>query len=333
MKIFFSFLFNTIIKYTFNFLSTTILFSILSTLFDFGLLIICSKYFHKISFEITKKYWMIMNFIIATCTIITLFFKMNYSFNQYKITNYSFYALCISLSFLLMNIMVSYLLGEISLLYEKEKENGILYIKNQTLEQLISYQEATTTNIKKIKHDINQHLSDILFFLNKNNISDAIKYIETIVNALEDTNDVIYTGNTIIDTILNYKIAVCKKNNIRIKLNVDELPNLKINHMDLSAIVSNMLDNAIEANLNVPKSQGQIDVRIFVFKNFFSIVIKNNSIHDLPCEQGLIKTHKSDTYNHGYGMKSIKLSSEKNGGNFTFYQEGNIFTSAVILPI
>jgi sensor histidine kinase regulating citrate/malate metabolism len=266
-----------------------------------------------------------MFFVIAYFFLDVTFLTQN--------TGYSIVICGISLGFLIMSILVVYFLGEISFFYQKSNENSILALKNQTLEQQLAFQETSTVEMNKVRHDINKNIANIAYLLKQNDISEAISYINDIVSALESTKAIINSGNRIIDIILNYETAICRKSNIKIETKIDDLPDLKISQVDLTGIVSNMLDNAIEANENMELAERYISIKMFCYKNYLSIIIKNPYAHPIVLEKGLIRTNKDDIFRHGYGLKSIKASAEKYGGNFKFEIQDNIFTAMVILPI
>ena len=55
------------------------------------------------------------------------------------------------------------------------------------------------------------------------------------------------TGSNVIDTIVAFKAAVCENRNISFEYVLDVLPELKVDYADISSVISNLIDNAIEA--------------------------------------------------------------------------------------
>lgn len=223
--------------------------------------------------------------------------------------------------------------GEICFYHEKQKENYILSMRNHSLEQQLNYHESATADLKRVRHDINKNLTNISYLLKQNNINDSVAYIDAITKALEGTKSIVNCGNDIIDAILNYKIAVCKLHNLDIRIDIDHIPHLSIDPIDLTAILANILDNAIEALDIMETGERYISGRIFCYKNYLSIVVKNPYFHQLIMENNKIDTHKADKLHHGYGLASIRSSAEKYGGSFKIYTENSIFSAVVMLPI
>ncbi|SHH82389.1 Sensor histidine kinase YesM [Sporobacter termitidis DSM 10068] len=312
---------------------TTIITSIISKMINIILFLISIHYFRKLKYDISKKYWVTMDFIL-TLFIVTLIFIMYINASLQNISNiYSLYLFGISISFFALGFLVIYFFQEICYFYEKDKQNSIANIKAKFLEQQMAHQKIEAHELRIIRHDIKNNLALISNLLKRNNLEESKKYIDAITVALDETKPAVNSGNIIIDSVLNYKIAVCKKIDIKTQINVDNLPEININPLDLSAIISNVLDNAIEANEKIEQLERFISIKIFCYKNFLSIVVKNPFKNNIEYDNDLVKTSKPDKMFHGYGLQSIKLAAEKNYGSFKFYIDNDIFTATILLPI
>lgn len=312
---------------------TSFAFSILAKLLSVILLMIFIYYFQKIKFEIPQRYWIIMDVIVLFLAIILQFIMEISPILQEESSEYSIYIFGISIGFLIISGLVIFFFGEICFYHEKQKENYILSMRNHSLEQQLNYHESATADLKRVRHDINKNLTNISYLLKQNNINDSVAYIDAITKALEGTKSIVNCGNDIIDAILNYKIAVCKLHNLDIRIDIDHIPHLSIDPIDLTAILANILDNAIEALDIMETGERYISGRIFCYKNYLSIVVKNPYFHQLIMENNKIDTHKADKLHHGYGLASIRSSAEKYGGSFKIYTENSIFSAVVMLPI
>jgi two-component system, LytTR family, sensor histidine kinase AgrC len=302
-------------------------------LIDAAIIFICIYYFKKLDFNVSKKYWIIIDCITFMFLAVPELFVQINELLQFNNPINSIYIFWVAIGFLIMSILVIYFFGEISYYYDKEKQNCILSIKNQSLEQQLSVQKSTTTETLKIRHDINKNLEAISYLLQKNNLSESISYIDAITKTLSNTKVTISSGNSIIDSILNIKIALCEQQNIKIKIQVDCIPNLNISAFDICAIISNLLDNAIEANAKVDEMHRFIKTTLYSYKNYFLIAVKNPYAHKLIVESDLLRTNKHDIYRHGFGLESIKSSTEKYQGTFKYITNNGIFTAIVMLPL
>jgi len=312
---------------------SNIIFASLSKIITFIIFGVFIRFFKKVNLAISKKYWIIMNLVLIIFIVLINFFMAINSTLQQENSYYSIQIFKMSICFLVMTFFVIYLFGEICLFYQKEQLRYALELKNKILEQQISFQETSAEDFKKIRHDIKNNLANIAYLLKENHIEDSVQYIEAITATLDTTKSIVNCGNKYIDVIMNYGVALCKKNHIKIQFEVANIPDLKVTPTDLSSIISNILDNSVEANLRIPESERYLFLKIFCYKNYLSVIVKNPYKHALIKSKELLLTDKQNKIHHGYGLKSIKSSVEKYGGSFKYTTLNQVFTSIVILPI
>ncbi|XOQ42859.1 MAG: sensor histidine kinase [Clostridium sp.] len=329
----FSYLAKVNILKVINMPSTLFELAVLTKLLNVALFLICINYFSKFDFEIPKKYWIIMDVVVFLFAIILQFIMEISPILQTDSVLYSINICGISLGFLVVFWLVVYFFAEICLFYIKEKKHYILKIRNHSLRQEVAYYKSTTSNLNKIRHDINNNLSIISYLLKQNNLSKSISYIDTMIKNIQNPDPIINCGNDILDAIVNYKIAICKQHHIHVKVKVDQVPQLHISSMDLTAILANIFDNAIEALDAVQEEKRYLFGKIFCYKNYIAIVFKNPYSSSIVLDKGKIKTHKSDKVHHGYGLASIESSTAKYGGSCKFYYDKNVFKVVVMLPL
>lgn len=317
-----------------NFLiSGTLSLFLFSKIIVFLLVLLYIQVFKEVDFNIPDRYWVYMDLIIGFFIIIMNFLMMISSTLQNESFDYSVRIAGVSMIFLLMSVLTICIFGEICLFYQKEHQRYSLDLKNKMLEQQLAFQEAATSDLKKIRHDIKNNLANISYLLNENHIEDSVKYINAITSALEATKSVIHCGNNYLDAILNYVLTICKSNNIDTKFEIDKIPKLNIDPTDLSSIFSNILSNAVEANLKLMDSKRYISLKVFCYKNYLSAIVKNPYNYAIIEADGMPKTNKEDKLYHGYGLKSVKSSVERYGGIFKYSYEGNVYTSIIMLPL
>ena len=101
---------------------------------------------------------------------------------------------------------------------------------------------------------------------------------------------------------------------------------------DLTALFSNLLDNAVDAAKNIPNSFIELNISAH---NHDSIVISmvNSCKKDPFTRSHRLTSTKKDKQNHGYGMKSIERVIKKYNGYSRFYfnQESCTFHAVIIL--
>ncbi len=195
-------------------------------------------------------------------------------------------------------------------------------LEKQVKEQINYYHKIDYLNkeIRRFRHDYKNHMICLQSLVEKNDHDEALEYIKGITH-----QDIIEffsfsSGNQIADSIFNDKTELAKQSGCEIKF--DGFISDKIPASDLCIILSNALDNAIEAcaRLNLDDNK-VIKVKCACIKGVQIIKISNPNSNTLPES----KTSKDDKENHGYGLYNIKRTIEKFNGQIKISSQTPLF--------
>ena len=305
------------------------------SIFIKAVVIVCGimfvEYIRKINPNLPKKYWIGMDlFLLTVIESVQLLFTLTLRMQK---TEFFLYTVILLYALLLLGVFVIYFLGKICWVYEKNTEYELWQLRGNELQKVITYQNEVNEEMKKARHDMKKHLGNILYMIENNQKEKAKEYISRLTDAISTTKQNLYSGNYIIDAILNKHTVLCKSKDIKLELAVDEIPNLDTNPIDISAILDNLLDNAIEAVEALRISEQRIEVKLFLYKNNLTVVVKNPYENKLKMEAGYIHTSKAEQEEHGYGLKSVESAVERNGGVFNCYAKEEEFIAVVMLPV
>ena len=160
-----------------------------------------------------------------------------------------------------------------------------------------------------------------------------LSYLEKMTDAVEEATYVSMSKNSAVDAILNEKLLYAQKNGISTQFDVTPLESTEIPAMDVCTILSNALDNAVEACVKFEKqSDRYIDVKIDDSENEMIISVKNPSLEAPKRRAGAYISRKKDHENHGLGLKSIKRTVDKHKGDMLVKYENEIFNLVISLP-
>lgn len=197
--------------------------------------------------------------------------------------------------------------------------------------QLTEY-EKQFNEMRKIRHDMKNHLQCLAALVSQNNNKQAEDYIDDIIeNKLDFGCDYIKTGNKVVDAIINMKMSQCKKDNISTIVHINKF-DTNVEDTDMCALLSNILDNAIEASIK-EKERKEINIDIMPKKGYVNIIIKNAILQSVLEKNPELKTTKPDESIHGIGMRSISDIVKKYDGMLDFYEKNNFFIADVWLPL
>lgn len=172
---------------------------------------------------------------------------------------------------------------------------------------------------KILIHDIKKHLNSIAMLNHGDDRSAIDEYIQHILkNHLPESVRV--SDNDLLNSILSHYIRLCKKKNISLHIDVRSGLLTGLDHEDMTALIANLLDNAVEAAEAVP--DGSIDLNIHRPENSASTMIALiNSCQSDPFDpdSGKLRSHKQNPMRHGYGLRSIERTVKRYDGTMTMY--------------
>ena len=141
------------------------------------------------------------------------------------------------------------------------------------------------------------------------------------------------TGNPVIDVIIQRYVQLTKKNHIDFQADFIFPSDMNIDAFDLSIIINNALDNALEACKRQKEGNKTIELNAYRRENMFFIVIKNSFDGILARNRidGRLLTTKPDSQNHGLGLRNIEVCAEKYYGKAETTIRDKEFELAVML--
>lgn len=221
--------------------------------------------------------------------------------------------------------------GELKL-QEKQLESKIYYREKHYYENQLKIINESQGQIRTLKHDLKTHQFAMKSLLENNQIQDALRYLNQISNSIEANHlNYIDTNNIHIDSILNYKISLAANKNILIRCQIKIPDHLDVEPFDISVILGNLLDNAIEAEELRKCKNKVVDLTMKYDRGCFYLKITNKFTHNLNRVNGIFHTHKEDVNNHGLGLKSVQRSVEKYNGILSFDVKDDVFCAKVFL--
>lgn len=190
--------------------------------------------------------------------------------------------------------------------------------------------ERLHENTRRLKHDMKNHIMVAVSYLNNGELEQAKDYLSDVLDNLNKTYSYIQTGNSVMNYIINSKLENAHNKGIRFKVEIENLPFEKMGSVDFSALLSNILDNAVEASEKA--NDKFIYVAILKKRAYDTILVKNRIEASVIKTNPELKSDKSNNEQHGYGMKQIKTIAEKYDGIVDIYEEDNMFCVNVMIP-
>lgn len=158
-------------------------------------------------------------------------------------------------------------------------------------------------------------------------------YLDDLERSVSIYNSAVHTDNETLDVVLTDKRLHCATHNIQFTCMVEGSKLDFMEVMDIFSLFGNMLDNAIEYEINLPSEARFIHLTVKGANQLLLIHVENHFEGELELRDGIPVTTKRDKDYHGYGMLSIRRIVEKYGGDFTISTEDQLFQIDIMLPI
>ena len=131
---------------------------------------------------------------------------------------------------------------------------------------------------------------------------------------------------------MGQKIANARQQQIAVTINTEYPKECRIEPIDLCAIITNLLDNAIDGAKKCPEFiDKKIDITIRRIHQFILIRITNSSAAPPAQHNGRLVTDKKDKQKHGWGIKSVVSAAEKYNGTVEYNYTDFMFSVSVML--
>lgn len=236
---------------------------------------------------------------------------------------------------LILAINLSFLLFDEVLAKEKHVEEE-LKTQNQIIAlQMRSQDEVNSMyrSILSLKHDMNNHLHTILGYMQVEEYTKAQEYVEKIAGEVSRIKS-FHSGNTVIDALIGSKTALATMNGITVEVDMAVPPELKITDGDLTVMLGNLYDNAIDANMKfVDVNKRFIHIRILFDGGNLLIVFENAAIEeDRSVDKSVWTTTKADSSMHGFGIKNIDRIVYTYGGYCERELKNHVFRCRIRIP-
>lgn len=222
-------------------------------------------------------------------------------------------------------------------LYAQQSEMRYAYerLKEERAEYEQQEQEIRKLHksARRLKHDMKNHFMVLSAYLASENYDSARAYASEILEKLNSMHSYVETGNTLMNHIINEKLQFAREQEISVKAEIENLSFAGIQSMDFTALLGNLLDNAIEASLKEEKNKRELILLVSERQGYEVICVKNKiSCSVLEENPDFVSTKHKDENSHGIGMMRIREIIEGCNGMYDIYEKDGYFCFAVFIP-
>ena len=279
-------------------------------------LILCSlfRYYYKNQedYSFKSRYsWLLILIAVGTALIGVL-----------TVNEDSSYDYLIALILLFINFLNFYIYNLEQESFKAQHKLKLIETSNYAYQNQIKIMNESQQKIRFLRHDFYRHINKLKNLSEENDVQSIKQYL----NEMEDTvvvkKEYSKTGNDDVDSLLNYELSLAAEFGAEIIYDVNLPVKLNISSFDITIILGNLMDNAIEALRNSEKKLLKVNIQFN--KGIIRIDIENS--YDPKYKK------KHDGREHGIGLLSVENTLQKYHGKLDSYpypEESKYHTTAI----
>ncbi len=204
-----------------------------------------------------------------------------------------------------------------------EMENALLYMQITQQEKRIREEEKNYREVQLLRHDLKRYLVTYRQLLQEGKYEVIEADIDKILGKRLNTNHCVYTENTILNAVICEKMEQCSIKNIKIEVQVNA--DKDMDSIEYGVVLSNLLDNAIEAEEQEKEENRYICLNIGVEQNMIHLVVSNYISESVLQNNALLETSKKNKQLHGIGLRGVKEFVNNKEGEIEIFEENHMF--------
>lgn len=208
---------------------------------------------------------------------------------------------------LLVDFVSVFLMNYLERQQEISRDNIILRQSMKTQRDNVEAWRKAYDGQRKQTHDFHNQLYVIYGLVQQKAATEEIlDYIERLQHVESPSVIMVKTHRAAVDIILNQKYAIAENRNIRFDTQLDDLSHFPLSDDELITVLSNLIDNALEACEKVPADQDRfilLKMRVEPAASF--LYIENITAAPVKIQDNRVITTKSNASEHGYGLQNI----------------------------
>ena len=233
----------------------------------------------------------------------------------------------IALLFLMLFFNAIFLLMAISINrnVRLQQENQLLSMQQQRYESL----KAAIEEARQARHDLRHQLCQLAALAEEGNLEKIKAYLSGAVSRIPSL-EMHFCENRAADSVVGYYCALAKREQIPFSVQIDLPECLPVDEINLCLVLSNLLENALEASLRTAPARRKIKLTAYLHGGSLALIQVENTYDGVIREKdGVFQSSKRKE--DGVGLQSVRHIAEKSGGVSTVTYQDGLFCAKVML--
>ncbi len=238
------------------------------------------------------------------------------------------------------SVICTFYLIFVLLYYNESQKQVAAQRERDILASLLQQSQSELDNMRQIqsstiiyRHDMRHHLSLLGSYAADGDLRKIREYLASTEADIASLTPVRYCENETVNLILTSFEARAKKLQVNLYADIKLPENLGVNDTELCALLSNALENAISAAVQLEDEKlRKVYIHAIINGDKLVISTENAYVGEIQIEGELPKSNKKEA-GHGFGIKSMVSIVKRHGGLYSIETAGGVFILQLMLPL
>lgn len=242
------------------------------------------------------------------------------------------YNIPVAVCFFAITVLGYFMFYNVSREYDTNLELMAIQHKQALDTELLSFSQESYGEMHKIRHEIRNHLNYIRLMAESGEYQKLKEYVAMVCGETEKIFQFVECGNHVINAVMNHMIRQGESLGIKVSYQIVAPPEMPFRETEFCSLLSNLLENALEAAAQSGEPNPEVVVRIWPQHDYLFIHVENPVNDSVSPQLRLsLRSTKGNPKTHGYGTKIIRDLVMKYQGSVRFDMKEGRFTADVML--
>ncbi|CAN7402666.1 GHKL domain-containing protein [Microbacterium sp. LjRoot45] len=184
-------------------------------------------------------------------------------------------------------------------------------------------------DVNRKYHDMKHHLDALRA---EQDAAARSRMVDELEDSIRGYGAVVHTGHHVLDAVLTAKRAYAAENDVEVSYVADGVLLEFLRPLDLTAIVGNAMDNAVQAAARLPSPDQRL-VRLALFAQDDFVMLRVENTYDgIVRREGERIVSRQTAEGHGYGLRNIETAATAYGGAVSIVHDERWFSLRILFP-
>ena len=167
---------------------------------------------------------------------------------------------------------------------------------------------------RRLTHEFTNHLDALSLLLQQGDTEGAKAYLNNISKTVQISTTILNSHNPLLDALLSKKYEEASKQGVMVYFDLSDLRQIPLGKTELVTVVSNLMNNAIEAAAK--SDRPEVHFRMRKADGELLLSVRNRVAEDIPLEDDQLPRSTKHEPGHGMGLYNVREAIRRCGGEY-----------------